>query len=290
MAPPMPAAPDARRRRPAPISARHADGRGVMDHTLHELFTHRHLLYMLTWRDIKVKYKQSIMGLLWAIFMPLVIVGAGLLVRSAFAQVSGKPLALADLTAVTVKAVPWAFFVSALRFGTNSLVTNTHLVTKIYLPRLVFPLAAVGAQLLDFVIAGIVVSVFLMVARVGVSMHLVWLPLLVGLLILLAASLAILLSAASLFLRDVKYLVEVCLTFAIFFTPVFYDATLFGDWGPLLLLNPVSPLLEGLASAVIWHRAPSLPWLVYSGVVTTGLFMGALVLFRQLEPLFAESV
>lgn len=261
-----------------------------MPHTLRELLDHRDLLYMITWRDIKVKYKQSMMGLLWAIFMPLVIVGAGLIVRSAFAQVSGTPLALSDLTAVTVKAVPWAFFVSALRFGTNSLVANTHLVTKIYLPRLVFPLAAVGSQLLDFVVAGIVVSVFLLVVGVGLSVHLLWLPLLVGLLIVLAASLTILLSAASLFLRDVKYLVEVCLTFAIFFTPVFYDATLFGDWAPLLLLNPVSPLLEGLASTVIWHRAPSLPWLLYSGAVTAGLFMGALVLFKQLEPLFAESV
>jgi ABC-type polysaccharide/polyol phosphate export permease len=245
---------------------------------------------MITWREIKVKYKQSVMGMLWAVLMPLVIVCAGLIVRFAFTTVSGAPLVLSDLTSVAVKAAPWAFFVSALRFGTNSLIANTNLVTKIYLPRLVFPLAAVLSQLLDFCVAAVVVSVLMVVAGAGVSMHLLWLPLLLGLLILLAASLAIMCSAASLFLRDVKYLVEMFLTFAIFFTPVFYETSLFGHWAPLLLLNPVSPLLEGIATTVILHRAPSLPWLAYSVVCTGGLCTAALALFKKLEPFFAESV
>jgi ABC-type polysaccharide/polyol phosphate export permease len=261
-----------------------------MFHAIRELLDHRDLLYMSTWREIKVKYKQSVMGMLWAVLMPLVIVCAGLLVRFAFAMVSGTPLALSDLTSVTVKAVPWAFFVSTLRFGTNSLVANANLVTKIYLPRLVFPLAAVFSQLLDFLVAGVVVGVLLVVARVGLSAQLLWLPLLVGTLIILAASLAIMFSAASLFLRDVKYIVEVFLTFAIFFTPVFYESSLFGRWAPLLLVNPVSPLLEGISTTVILHRSPSLPWLVYSLVCTGVLFPVALTMFKKLEPFFAESV
>jgi ABC-type polysaccharide/polyol phosphate export permease len=261
-----------------------------MSHPIRELVKHRDLLYMITWREIKVKYKQSVMGMLWAVLMPLVIVCAGLLVRFAFATASGTPLALSDLTSVTVKAVPWAFFVSVLRFGTNSLVANTNLVTKIYLPRLVFPLAAVCSQLLDFLVAGVVVGVFLVVAQAGLSVHLLWLPLLVGLLIILAAALAIMFSAASLFLRDVKYLVEVFLTFAIFFTPVFYESSLFGHWAPLLLINPVSPLLEGISTTVILHRSPALPWLLYSLVCAGLLFTTALAMFKKLEPFFAESV
>src|SRR5690242_4062087 len=105
------------------------DGPGLTFNAIRELLERRDLLYMITWREIKVKYKQSVMGILWAVLMPLVIVCAGLLVRYAFATVSGTPLALSDLTSVTVKAVPWAFFVSVLRFGTNSLVANTNLVT-----------------------------------------------------------------------------------------------------------------------------------------------------------------
>ena len=257
---------------------------------IRELFERRDLLYMFTWREIKLKYKQSVMGMLWAVLMPLVIVCAGLIVRYAFATVSQTPLTLSDLTSVAVKAAPWAFFVSALRFGTNSLVANANLVTRIYMPRLVFPLAAVFSQLFDFLVAAVVVSVLLLVAQTGLSVHLVWLPLLVGSLIILAAAFAIMFSAASLFFRDVKYIVEVFLTFAIFFTPVFYDSALFGGWAPLLLVNPVSPLLEGISTTVILHRSPPLAWLSYSFVFTGLLFTAAIVMFKKLEPFFAESV
>src|SRR5215831_2163438 len=102
-----------------------------MFYAIRELFEHRDLLYMITWREIKVKYKQSVMGMLWAVLMPLVLVCAGIIVRYAFATVSGVSLSLPDLTPVAVKAAPWTFFVSALRFGTNSLIANTNLVTKI---------------------------------------------------------------------------------------------------------------------------------------------------------------
>jgi lipopolysaccharide transport system permease protein len=261
-----------------------------MFHTIKELLDRRDLLYMITWREIRVKYKQSVMGMLWAVLMPAVIVCAGLIIRYAFAMVSGKSLVLSDLTSVAVKAAPWAFFVSALRFGTNSLVANTNLVTKIYMPRLVFPLAAVFSQLFDFLVAGVVISLFLLVTGVGVSVYILWLPLLITSLVFLAAALAIIFSAASLFFRDVKYIVEVLLSFAIFFTPVFYEASLFGRWEPLLLTNPVSPLLEGIAATVILRQSPSLFWLSYSFIVTGVLFIAALLMFRKLEPFFAESI
>jgi lipopolysaccharide transport system permease protein len=263
---------------------------GLMFDAIRELFERRELLYIIAWREIRLKYKQSIMGMAWAVLMPSVIVSAGFIVRFAFATVSGTSLALSDLASVAVKAAPWAFFVSALRFGTNSLISNTNLVTKIYLPRLVFPLSAVLSQLFDFLVAGVVVGLFLMVARVGLSVQLLWLPLLLGLLIILTAALAIIFSAASLFFRDVKYIVEVFLTFAIFFTPVFYDSSLFGHWAPLLLANPISPLLEGMSATVILHRSPSLFWLIYSFVFTGVLFGTALALFKKLEPYFAESI
>ena len=113
-----------------------------MHQYLRELAQYRDLLYMLTWRDIRIKYKQSIMGFMWAIFMPLLIVSAGVLVRYAFSRLSGVPLAWKDIAEVSVKAVPWAFFVSSIRFSTLSLIANTNLVTKIYFPRELFPLAA----------------------------------------------------------------------------------------------------------------------------------------------------
>src|SRR4051812_10725463 len=108
--------------------------------SLAELVARRDLLYMMTWREIRIKYKQSVMGMLWAVLMPTVIVLAGVVVRYGFQLLSGKPLALEDVASVSVRAVPWAFFVSSLRFATNSLISNSTLVTKIYLPREIFPL------------------------------------------------------------------------------------------------------------------------------------------------------
>ena len=258
--------------------------------SIRELIARRDLVYILTWREIKIRYKQSVMGLLWAVLMPLVIVCSGVVVRFAFSRVSGTPLALSDVTAVAVKAVPWAFVVGAVRFGTNSLITNSNLVTKVYMPRLAFPISAVGAQLLDFVISAVVIVLLLIAAQIGLSIQLLWVPLLIGCLILMTTGFAVILSAASLFLRDVKYLVDIGLTFAIFFTPVFYESSLFGEYATLVLINPISPLLEALTTTVVHHQSPSLPWLGYSVAFTAFLCTASLAMFAKLEPLFAESV
>lgn len=255
-----------------------------------QLLAKRDLLYMLTWREIRIKYKQSVMGMLWAILMPAAIVSAGIVVRIGFSMASGRPLETGDLASVSVRAVPWAFFVSSIRFATMSLVANTSLVTKVYLPREVFPIAAMLSQLMDFVVASLVIVVVLAVMHVGVSAQLLWLPWLILVLVALTTGLGILLAAISLFFRDVKYLVEVILTFAIFFTPVFYETRMFGRWASLLMLNPVAPLLEGIADVVVRHTAPPLPWVGYSAVCALGIFVGAIAVFRQLEPYFAESV
>ncbi len=261
-----------------------------MIEALREVYRHRDLLYMLTWREMKIRYKQSVMGFLWALLMPIVIISAGVIVRFAFAGLSGAPLKLGDVAAVAVKSAPYAFFVAAIRFGTSSLIANSNLLTKVYMPRLIFPMAAVLAQLVDFLIASAVVGVFVLAIGVGISVQWIWLPLLFAGLVLLATGFAVLLAAAGVFFRDVKYLVEVLLTFAVFFVPVFYDSHMLGKWAPLVMLNPISPILEGVSAAVVHHQAPDLAWLGYSlgfAVVFAG---GALLAFRKLEPYFAESV
>jgi ABC-type polysaccharide/polyol phosphate export permease len=262
---------------------------GMMER-LRELVARRDLLYMITWREITVKYKQSVMGLLWAVLMPIVVIGAGLVVRLVFARLSGVALTSSDVAMVATKAVPWSFFVAALRFGTTSLITNPSLVTKIYMPRIVFPIAAIGSQLLDFAVASTVTVILLAVLGVGASIQLLWLPVLVLLLVLLAAGFAILLAAAALFYRDFRYVVEVLLTFAIFFTPVFFEASLLGRAAPLVMLNPVAPIIEGFGAVVVRHQTPQLLWLLYSAGVTIVLLLTALRSFWHFEPLFAESI
>jgi lipopolysaccharide transport system permease protein len=257
---------------------------------LRELLRNRELLYMITWREIRIRYKQSVMGVLWAVLMPVIITCAGLVVRVAASRVSGRPITGADIGGIGVKALPWAFFVSALRFGTASLTGNSSLVTKIKFPRLIFPLSSVLTSLFDMAIAIPVLIVFLPFAGVGASLTVLWVPVLLLILVIFTAGLCILFSAANLFFRDVKYLVEVVLTFAIFFTPVLYDASLAGKWRDILMLNPIAPLLEGLISSVILDRQPDLAWVAYSAGVSLLIFWCGVVFFRRLEPRFAESV
>jgi len=251
---------------------------------------HRDLLYMLSRRDITVKYKQSIMGFLWAILMPMLITSAGIVVKAAMAQMSGKSVHVTDVLPVAIKAAPWAFFVASLRFSTQSLSGNYNLVTKIAFPRAVFPLSSVASQLFDFAVASAVLLVAFLFAPISPTIHLLWVPLLLGLLVMQVVGLALLLSAANLFFRDVKYLVEVVLTFAVFFTPVFYSVDMFGDRAKVLLLNPIAPILEGLEATIVRGHAPDPLWTCYAAGWALLLMIVTPAIFLRLEPKFAESV
>jgi lipopolysaccharide transport system permease protein len=261
-----------------------------MKDELKELYRYRELLYMIAYRDIKVRYKQSIMGSLWAVLMPILIVGAGVVVRYAYAVASGKPLETADIASVAVKSLPWAFIVSSIRFSCNSLINNHNLVTKIYFPKEVFPIAAVIASLFDLVVASGALVLFLLLIRIGWSAQLVWVPVLLTSMMILAVGVAMVLAAASLFFRDVKYIVEVVLTFGIFFTPVLYDVRMLGEKGVWLMLNPMAPILEGLSACIVRHQPPDLPWLSYSLAFGLTSLLGGYVFFKHLEPVFAESI
>jgi lipopolysaccharide transport system permease protein len=257
---------------------------------LQALLRYRELAYLFTWREIRIRYKQSVMGLLWAIFMPALIVGAGALVRVVASKFSGRPLTSEDIASVIIRAVIWAFFVSSIRFGTNSLTQNGNLVTKIAFPKELFPIAAVMSSLFDFAVAAVVVIISL--PFLGISFHAeaFWsIPLLL-VTIFLVVGFALVLSAANLFFRDVKYIVEIFLTYAIFFTPVLYPASMAGQWRSVLYLNPISPLLEAISDCIVQGSIPDLGWVGYSVAFSLVLLTGGYWLFKQLEASFAERI
>ena len=257
---------------------------------LRELIKYRDLLFMLTFRDIRIRYKQAAMGFLWALFMPMVAVAAGILIKKAMAVVSGQYIDLRGVVSISVKVLPWTFFISALKFSVQSLVGNSSLITKIYFPKAVLPLASVLACLFDFAISTVVLVILLTVVQFGISIHLLWVPLILIFLILFVSGLGLLLSAANLFFRDVKYVVEVILMFGIFFTPVFYNASTFGNWSYLLLLNPIGSILEAINSVVVLKQMPDLFWIGYAGLCSVAMFLVGLIVFRKAEPLFAENI
>lgn len=261
-----------------------------MKEELRELYKYRELLYTITYRDIKVRYKQSVMGFLWAVLMPVLIVVSGVVVRYAYGLATHVPLQTEDIASVAVKSLPWAFLVSSIRFSCSSLIGNQNLVTKIYFPKEIFPMAAVLASLFDFFVASGALLIFLLIMRIGWSVYLVWTPLLLLTMVLMAAGIGMVVSAASLFFRDVKYIVEVLLTFGIFFTPVFYEVSMLGNKGKWLLLNPVSPILDGLSASIARHQSPDLSWFAYSFGFALVALLGGFVFFKHLEPAFAESI
>ena len=272
-----------------------------------EVWQHRELLEQLTRRDIKLRYKQAAMGFAWAIFMPCLIVLSGLIIRFAMAQISGQALHSRDIANIAIKGVGWSFFVGALGFATASLIGNSNLVTKIYFPREVLPLSSVAAQGFDTAIGLLTLVVIL--PLLGVRMHasFVWIPLLLFLLVIFTTGVSMFLSCANLFFRDVKYIVQVVLMFGIFFTPIFFEPAMLGPRGAVLAtLNPLTGILEGLRLAVVdgrdlLHPIATVvkgverqvwnPWeLVYSAVCAVSILLGSTLMFRRLQPLFAEYV
>lgn len=255
-----------------------------------ELYAYRDLMFMLTLRDIKIRYKQAAMGVVWAIFMPVMAVAAGMLIQKAIAVVSGRPIDAKGIISISVKVLPWTFFINAIRFAMQSLVGNMGLVTKVYFPREVLPLSAILACLFDFAVGAVTLAAMLAFAQVGASVYLLMIPLLFLLLFLFTTGLGLLLASANLFFRDVRYVVEIILMFGIFFTPVFFKASTFGKWETLLLLNPVGSILEAISDVVVLRTMPSLPWLTYAAASSVLLFVAGAIVFRKTEPSFAENI
>lgn len=273
---------------------------------LHEVWDSRELVQQLVLRDVRVRYSQAVMGFAWALFMPLMVVLSGTLVRVAMATVSGDALQPSVLGATAVKGVAWSFFVGALGTGTASLLSNSALITKLYFPREVLPLSAVLAQAVDTAIGAVALALLLPFMGLRITAALLWVPLLAVLLFLFTLVAALFTSCANLFFRDVKYIVQVVLTFGIFLTPVFFEPAMLGPiGGPLMMLNPVSPLIEGLRLTLIeGHNllAPLVvanargvqvlswtPWyLAYSALWALGGFVVSMRIFRRSAVLFAE--
>jgi ABC-type polysaccharide/polyol phosphate export permease len=275
---------------------------------IRDFWEYRELLYQLTLRDIRLRYKQAVMGFGWAVFMPLFIVAAGLIIRFAMAYFSGGSVERDMAGALVVKSTPWAFFIGALGFASGALIGNQNLVTKVYFPREILPLATTLAQGFDFAIGSIAVVIALPFLGADLSFALLWVPLLLVMLLLFTGGVCLFVACANLFFRDVKYIVQVLLTFGIFITPVLIEPSMLGQTGAsVIMLNPMSPILEGFRLAVMeGHNlltplvertgdgSPVVAWspwyLAYGAAVSLTAWLASSVMFHRLEFKFAEYV
>lgn len=255
---------------------------------LGDLWRHRELLYFMVWRDLKVRYKQTVLGLLWVVMQPLLTtvvftVFLGLLAR---VPSDGAPYPLFAFAGL----VPWTFFANSVSNGGNSLVGNAHLLTKVYFPRLIIPASAVGGRLVDFgVSCALLVAMMLFYGvRPGAgALMLVPLVLLLGLFSLGASLWA---SALNVKYRDVGIALPVLIQLWMFVSPVVYPATLVPErWRRLYTLNPVAGIIEGFRSA-LFGRDFDWPALASAAAVTAALLVCAAFAFKRMEKTFADLV
>jgi lipopolysaccharide transport system permease protein len=264
------------------------ENRRWTDLDLHDLWTHRDLFYLLAWRDVKVRYKQTLLGAAWAILQPLLTMIIFTLLFGKLAQVpsEGQPYAIFSYAGL----LPWNFFVSAVTNSSNSLVNSTNLITKVYFPRLLVPTAAVAAALVDITIASLILLVLIPIYGVGIHASLILYVPLVALTALTAAAVGIWTSAINVKYRDVRYALPFALQMLMFLTPIIYPVSFLPErWRWVLRLNPLSGIVEGFRDA-IFGRPFNFTGIAISTATTLVLLAGAAYSFRRMEGEFADVI
>lgn len=253
-----------------------------------ELWDYRELLYFLTLRDIKVRYKQTALGAAWAVIQPffMMLVFSLFFGRLAKVPSDGIPYPVFAFCAL----LPWQLFAHALTESSNSLVANERLITKVYFPRLIVPLAAVLGGLVDFAVAFVILLVMMAYYGIVPTLAIVTLPAFILLAIMTALGAGLWLSALNVKYRDVRYTINFMIQFWLFATPVAYPSSIVPErWRALYGLNPMAGVVEGFRWALLGKQPPG-AMLAVSVAVVIAILIGGLYYFRRMEQEFADVV
>ena len=262
--------------------------RGWQVPDLRELWAYRELLIVLTMRDIKVRYKQTVLGVAWAILQPFTTMVVFTIFFGHLAKMpsDGYPYPVFVYSAL----LPWTFFANAITNSSNSLVGSAHLISKVYFPRLIIPLSSVGAGLIDFVTASSILLAMMLFYGVGWSLNLLMAPVLLAEVIFIAVGVGICLSALTVTYRDFRYVVPFMIQVWMFVTPIIYPSSLIPtQWRWLVYLNPMSGLIENFR-AVFLGRAFDYIGLGISAGAAISLFIAGIAYFEQVERRFADVI
>jgi homopolymeric O-antigen transport system permease protein len=255
-----------------------------------ELWAYRELLYFFTWRDVKVRYKQTAFGFAWAVLQPLTSMFLFTIIFSNVVKVGseGIPYAVFSYTAL----VPWYFFANAVQLSSGNLVSSANMVTKVYFPRVFLALSPVAAGAFDLVIALAILFVLMPIYSVGPSpWALLVVPALVALTAATSAGIGSWLAALNVRYRDVRYVVPFLIQFWFFATPVVYPITRLGEpWRTIYGLNPMAGVVEGFRWALVGGPAPSLVTMLLSAVMGIAMLIGGLLYFGRTERTFADVI
>jgi lipopolysaccharide transport system permease protein len=256
---------------------------------IRELISYRELLWSWVVRDIKVRYKQSLLGIAWAILQPLSATLLFAVIFSHFVQVDtgGIPYPIFYYSAM----LPWTLLSSSISFGATALVSNMNLVTKIYFPREIFPIAAVAASFVDFTVASIVFIGMMIFYQVPVSWNIVFVPFIVAMQTILTLGIVLAASALMVFFRDIRFVVPLGLQLWLYATPIIYPVSQVPErWRGLYMLNPMAGFIDSYRRVVLTARSPEIPHLLSAAGISLILFLAAYWYFKRAEASFADMI
>ena len=276
--------------RSSPLSTfRIAPSRGWVSLKVGEIWDYRELLYFLIWRDIKVRYKQTVLGASWAIIQPLMTMVVFSVFFGGLAKIpsDGVPYPIFAFAAL----VPWTFFANGLNQSSNSLVGSAHLITKVYFPRLIVPVASVFSSIVDFLIAFVVLLGMMVFYGIVPTLNVLWLPLFLLLAIVTALGVGLWLSALNVQYRDVRYLVGFVTQIWLFATPIAYPSSMLPEpWRTVYGLNPMAGVVEGFRWALLGTNSAPGPIIAVSASAALVILITGAFYFRRMERTFADIV
>ena len=256
---------------------------------LRELWAYRELIAVLTWRDLKVRYRQTVLGAAWAIVQPVLamVVFSVFFGRLARMPSDGLPYPVFAYAAL----VPWTFFANTLTQSANSMVASANLLRKVYFPRLALPLSALLSETVDFCLAFAVLIAMMIGYGVTPTWNIVWLPLLASLTAATAAGVGLWLAALNVRYRDVRYVIPFLIQMWLFATPVAYPSSLLPrEWQLVYAINPMVGVVEGFRWALLGTSTQALDLLAVSSAGAIGLLVSGVMYFRQMERSFADVI
>jgi lipopolysaccharide transport system permease protein len=273
----------------APALTRIAAAHGWSPLDLRQLWEYRELLYFLSWRDISIRYKQTVLGAAWAVIQPLfsMLVFSLFFGRLAKVPSDGVPYPVFSYCAL----LPWTYFATALTSSSNSLVGSSHLITKVYFPRLVIPLASVLPALVDFAVAFVVLIGMLLWYGIVPTLNIVWLPCFLLLGMIAALAVGMWLSALNVEYRDIRYTLTFLVQLWMFASPVVYPTSMVPErWRALYGLNPMTGVIEGFRWALLGTGTRPGLYTAVSAAVTVLLLISGAFYFKRMERTFADVV
>jgi lipopolysaccharide transport system permease protein len=225
----------------------------TLSRELGEAWAHRELLYFLIWRDLKVRYRQTLLGAAWVVLQPLLMALVFTLFMSRLARVPSDSVPYPLFAYAGL--LPWTFFSNAVSTSSYSLISNSYIITKVYFPRLIIPAAVIGVRLIDLLVGSLVLITFMFCYRIGLSWNILMLPVLIAEVALLAFGVGLWFSVLNIRYRDVGTVLPVLIQVWMFASPIIYPSSLVPErWRPFYALNPLAGIIEGIRAAMFGLR------------------------------------